>query len=71
MIRRNLPFFFPLTTDRLSRISEHTTDAIMADRDLIKGFLETAAGEWTLILSLVFGGCCSYVYNSHITLSSS
>jgi hypothetical protein len=31
----------------------------MLDRPLVRGFLESAAGEWVLILSFVFGGCCS------------
>jgi hypothetical protein len=33
----------------------------MLDRSLVRGFLESAAGEWVLILSFVFGGCCSWV----------
>lgn len=33
----------------------------MADTELVKGLLESAAGEWAIILSLVFGGCCSSV----------
>ncbi|GFZ49994.1 hypothetical protein JCM24511_07747 [Saitozyma sp. JCM 24511] len=34
----------------------------MLDRPLLRGFLESAAGEWVLILSFVFGGCCSNVW---------
>ncbi|ORY34799.1 UAA transporter family-domain-containing protein [Naematelia encephala] len=34
----------------------------MTDRSLLKAFVESTAGEWVLILSLVFGGCCSNVW---------
>ncbi len=33
----------------------------MPDRGVVKAFLESTTGEWVLILSLVFGGCCSSV----------
>jgi hypothetical protein len=33
----------------------------MVDRGLVTGLMESAAGEWMMIVSLVFGGCCSYV----------
>ncbi|EIW71590.1 hypothetical protein TREMEDRAFT_27309 [Tremella mesenterica DSM 1558] len=32
------------------------------DNSIIKSFVESSAAEWTLILSLVFGGCCSNVW---------
>lgn len=31
------------------------------DRGLVAGLVESSAGEWMMIVSLVFGGCCSYV----------
>ena len=33
----------------------------MVDRGLVAGLVESSAGEWMMIISLVFGGCCSYV----------
>ena len=30
----------------------------MVDRGLVTGLVESAAGEWMMIISLVFGGCC-------------
>ncbi|OXC68755.1 hypothetical protein AYX13_02681, partial [Cryptococcus neoformans] len=36
--------------------------AAMKDPGLISSFLQTTAGEWFMILSLVFGGCCSNVW---------
>jgi hypothetical protein len=38
-----------------------TLCAKMVDRGLVTGLMESAAGEWMMIISLVFGGCCSYV----------
>ncbi|XAO25537.1 hypothetical protein I312_104365 [Cryptococcus bacillisporus CA1280] len=34
----------------------------MTDPGLISSFLQTTAGEWFMILFLVFGGCCSNVW---------
>ncbi|WWC95735.1 hypothetical protein V866_002601 [Kwoniella sp. B9012] len=34
----------------------------MVDRSLISALLQSSAGEWALILGLVFGGCCSNVW---------
>ncbi|WVQ79351.1 hypothetical protein IAT38_001448 [Cryptococcus sp. DSM 104549] len=34
----------------------------MIDKSLVKGFLQSTAGEWFMIVSLVFGGCCSNVW---------
>jgi hypothetical protein len=38
-----------------------STPTKMVDRGLVAGLLESSAGEWVMIISLVFGGCCSYV----------
>jgi hypothetical protein len=38
-----------------------TLCAKMVDRGLVTGLMESAAREWMMIISLVFGGCCSYV----------
>ncbi|WVQ95982.1 hypothetical protein IAU59_003081 [Kwoniella sp. CBS 9459] len=34
----------------------------MVDTSLVSAFLQSTAGEWVMILSLVFGGCCSNVW---------
>ncbi|WVW87021.1 hypothetical protein I302_109077 [Kwoniella bestiolae CBS 10118] len=34
----------------------------MVDRSLVSAVLQSSAGEWALILGLVFGGCCSNVW---------
>ncbi|WVF68435.1 hypothetical protein IAT40_003200 [Kwoniella sp. CBS 6097] len=34
----------------------------MVDSSLVSAFLQSTAGEWAMILSLVFGGCCSNVW---------
>ncbi|WWD20233.1 hypothetical protein CI109_104709 [Kwoniella shandongensis] len=34
----------------------------MVDKSLVAPFLQSTAGEWVMILSLVFGGCCSNVW---------
>jgi UDP-xylose/UDP-N-acetylglucosamine transporter B4 len=31
------------------------------DRGIVAGLIESSAGEWLMIISLVFGGCCSFV----------
>jgi hypothetical protein len=35
------------------------TSIAMSNNDLIRGVVEGSAGEWFVILSMVFGGCCS------------
>ncbi|WVQ66138.1 uncharacterized protein L199_004316 [Kwoniella botswanensis] len=34
----------------------------MVDRSFISALIQSSAGEWALILGLVFGGCCSNVW---------
>ncbi|WVQ75157.1 hypothetical protein IAR50_004766 [Cryptococcus sp. DSM 104548] len=35
---------------------------MMLDKSLLKALIQANAGEWFMILSLVFGGCCSNVW---------
>ena len=41
-------------------IIEYLTFGSM-DKGLVAGLIESSAGEWMMIISLVFGGCCSFV----------
>lgn len=61
----------PRWSRRLSVFSSrsHRLSA-MLDRPLLRGFLESAAGEWVLILSFVFGGCCSCVSATFLSIPS-
>ncbi len=36
---------------------------------LLKGLFQSSIGEWILILSLIFGGCCSTIYASESIIS--
>lgn len=47
-------------SSRTTRLPDEPTQAAMAvDLGMLKGVIESSAGEWALILSMVFGGCCS------------